>query len=198
LLAALHSEDAAADVYQDFVLRFLRGGFRAADPGKGRFRAFLKTALYRMIVDYQRARRRQCALLAGDQISAALDDLPSENDFAFVLGWRDEILARTWRALEEEQRRSGKPHHSVLRYRVDHPDVRSPELAMGLSRELGREISPANVRVLLHRARERFAVLLVDQVVQSLDHPTRDELEQELIDLELLEYCRPALLGRSE
>ncbi|MBI3468965.1 MAG: hypothetical protein HY000_38670, partial [Planctomycetes bacterium] len=81
-------------------------------------------------------------------------------------------------------------------YRVDHPDLRSPVLAEGLSGELGREISAANVRVMLHRAREQFALLLLDQVAQSLENPGRDELEQELIELELLDYCRPVLASR--
>ena len=56
LLAALRDEDEADDAYQDFMLRFVRGDFHAADPAKGRFRSFLKTVLYRMIVDRQRAR----------------------------------------------------------------------------------------------------------------------------------------------
>lgn len=197
LLAALRSEDAAADVYQDFVLRFVRGDFRGADPEKGRFRAFLKTVLYRLIVDYQRARRRQVAPLLPDiEIAAALDHEPRESDLAFVQSWRDEILSRTWRALQREQEQSGKPIYAVLRFRVDHPELRSPELAQGLSRELGREITGANVRVMLHRAREQFAILLLDQILQTLENPTRDELEQELIELELLDYCRPALSRR--
>ena len=52
------------------------------------------------------------------------------------------------------------------------------------------------VRQTLHRARERFADLLLDEVIQSLDHPDAERLEQELIDLALLEYCRPALERR--
>jgi RNA polymerase sigma-70 factor (ECF subfamily) len=197
LLAALHSEDAAADVYQDFVLRFLRGDFRNADPQKGRFRAFLKTVLYRMIIDYQRARRRQAALLSEDSpMAPAVEAEPPENDNAFVQGWRDELLARTWSALDREQQESGKPLYTVLRYRVDHPDLRSPELAAGLSRELDHQVSAGNVRVMLHRAREQFAILLLDQVAQSLEDAGREELEQELIELELFEYCRPALASR--
>ena len=86
----------------------------------------------------------------------------------------------------------------VLRYRVDHPDLAfAPELAAGLSEQLDREISAGNVRVMLHRAREQFADLLLDEVEQSLDEPSFDDLEEELIELELIEYCRPALAKRS-
>ena len=49
----------------------------------------------------------------------------------------------------------------MLRYRVDHPDLRSPELAAGLTEKLGKPINAGAVRVLLHRAREVFAELLL-------------------------------------
>jgi RNA polymerase sigma-70 factor (ECF subfamily) len=197
LLGALRDEDAADDVYQDFVLRFVRGDFQSADPEKGRFRSFLKTVLYRMIVDRQRARKRNpTPQLPDERIEPAVTDEPPEDDAAFMQSWREELLARAWKALAAEQQTTGKPIHSVLRFRVDHPDLRSPELAAGLSQQLDREISPANVRVMLHRARERFGDLLLDQVAQSLESPGRDELEEELIELQLLEYCRPALAGR--
>lgn len=198
LLAALRNEDAADDVYQDFILRFVRGDFHSADPEKGRFRGFLKTVLYRMIVDYQRARKRDpTPQLPDERMMPAAEDEPRADDEAFAQSWREELLARAWSALEQEQQQSGKPIYSVLRYRVDHPELRSPELAAGLAGELGREISAANVRVMLHRARERFASLLLDQVAQSLDDPGREALEEELIELQLLEYCRPALASRS-
>ena len=45
----------------------------------------------------------------------------------------------------------------------------------------------------LASVRDKFADLLLDEVVNSLDRPTPDHLEEELIDLGLLEYCRPAL-----
>ena len=49
-LSALRSEDAADDVLQEFSLKFLRGDFAAASPERGRFRAFVKTIVYRLIV----------------------------------------------------------------------------------------------------------------------------------------------------
>ena len=44
LLGAVRDADAAQDLSQEFVVRFLRGGFRRADPERGRFRDYLKTA----------------------------------------------------------------------------------------------------------------------------------------------------------
>jgi RNA polymerase sigma-70 factor (ECF subfamily) len=107
-------------------------------------------------------------------------------------------LARCWQRLAADEADSGKPYHTVLKFRVAHPDLRSPELADGLAKELGKPINAGAVRVLLHRARELFAEILLDEVSESLADNSLDEAEQELIDLNLLEYCRPALEKRRE
>jgi RNA polymerase sigma-70 factor (ECF subfamily) len=57
LLASLRDVDAADELAQEFALRFLRGDFKNADPGKGRFRDFLKRSVARLMIDYHRARR---------------------------------------------------------------------------------------------------------------------------------------------
>src|SRR5437879_1637637 len=51
---ALRDADAADELFQEFCLRFLRGDFRRADPQRGRFRDFLRTALVNLVVDYHR------------------------------------------------------------------------------------------------------------------------------------------------
>jgi RNA polymerase sigma-70 factor (ECF subfamily) len=195
-LAALRDEDAADEVWQEFALRFVRGDFASANPERGRFRAFVKTIVYRLIVDYQRRRKRQ--FREGPMHSnlaelAAGDDATSSDDAMFQASWRDELLARCWQRLADEEAKSSKPHHTVLRYRVDHPELHSPELAAGLTKRLGKPVNAGAARVLLHRARDAFAELLLDEVVQSLPTDSLDSAEEELIELDLLEYCRPAL-----
>jgi RNA polymerase sigma factor (sigma-70 family) len=197
-LAALRDEDAADDVFQEFALRFIRGDFRGADPERGRFRAFVKTIVYRLIVDYQRRKKksyREGPMHSNIAEPPAGDDEPAD-DAMFRASWRDDLLARCWDKLAEDERTSGKPHFTVLRYRVDHPDARSPELAEGLSAKLGKPINAGAVRVLLHRARDTFADLLLDEVSNSLADPSLDAAESELIELDLLDYCRPALERR--
>jgi RNA polymerase sigma factor (sigma-70 family) len=202
-LAALRDEDAADDVFQEFALKFVRGDFASADPGRGRFRAFVKTIVYRLIVDYQ---RRQKKLGREGQMHSNLAEPPGEvaaatgqdTDALFQASWRDDLLARCWGKLADYECTSGKPYHTVLRYRVDHPEARSPELAEGLSKSLGKPINAGAVRVLLHRARDAFADLLLDEVMHSLADGSLDTAEQELIELDLLEYCKPALEHRRE
>jgi hypothetical protein len=52
------------------------------------------------------------------------------------------------------------------------------------------------VRKRLFLAREKFTDLLLDEVARSLGDPSADEVEQELIDLGLFDYCRAALERR--
>jgi len=198
LRAVVKDRDGAEEVYQDFAVKFLRGDFASVSPERGRFRAFLKTVLFRMAMDFHRrgARGPKVHEMASD-FDPAGDDGGAENHEQFVASWREELLAKTWSALEHYENESGKPMHTVLRVRVEQPDAHSPELAAAVSQRLGREITAENVRVMLHRAREKFGELLLDEVVQSLDRPTRDDLEDELGELRLLEYCQPALAKRA-
>ena len=58
---------------------------------------------------------------------------------------------------------------------------------------LGKTVTAVGVRQTLHRAREKFAELLLEAVADSLDAPTRERLGEELEELGLLGYCKPVL-----
>jgi RNA polymerase sigma-70 factor (ECF subfamily) len=191
LLGALRDADAADDLYQDFCLRFLRGDFRAADPERGRFRDFLKTALFHLIIDYQRQRRP--LPLGDEEPEPGRAAPPPDSEAAFLESWREQLMDRTWVALAEVERESGVPSHTVLRCRTDQPLLSSAELAEQLGARLGKTLSVPALRQALYRAREKFAELLVTEVAQSLQHPDRAAVEEELSDLGLLSYCRSAL-----
>jgi RNA polymerase sigma-70 factor (ECF subfamily) len=195
LLGALREPDAADELFQEFALRFLRGDFRRADPERGRFRNFLKTSLFRLVVYYRRRQHKQPLPLRSDFFEPAVTDPEPVDccDQEFLRSWRDELLARAWAALERVQEKTGQPYHVVLRFRAEHPNTTSPEMAERLTATLGRPLTSAGVRQLLHRARERFADTLLAEVAQSLTRPTAEYIEQELMELGLLDYCRPAL-----
>jgi hypothetical protein len=69
-------------------------------------------------------------------------------------------------------------------------------MARDLGRQLRRAFREESIRQTLHRAREKFADLLLDEVERSIHDGAPGGLEQELVDLGLLEYCRPALKRR--
>jgi RNA polymerase sigma-70 factor (ECF subfamily) len=85
----------------------------------------------------------------------------------------------------------------VLRLKIDHPKASAAELAEQLAARLGKPVTVHGLRQALHRARERFADLLLAEVAHSLERPSPEELERELIELRLHAYCQPALKRRA-
>ncbi len=114
------------------------------------------------------------------------------DDQEFVQRWREELLNRAWESLEEMQARTGSLYHTVLNWRVSNPGKPAAELAERLSREKGRPFTEIQVRQTLHRAREKYAVLLIEEVARSLETSEPERIDQELSDLGLLPYCRPS------
>jgi RNA polymerase sigma-70 factor (ECF subfamily) len=194
LLGAVRDPDTADELFQEFALRVVQGKFRHADPGRGRFRDYLKATLVHLVIDHQNRQRRQPLSLEPAIAEAAPEDLAA-SDEQFLRSWREDLLARAWAALEEAQRQGGQPFYSVLRFRAENPEASSAEMARQLTAELQPRspLTETGVRKTLQRARAKYAELLVAEVARSMDDPTPDELEQELIDLELLPFCRSAL-----
>jgi DNA-directed RNA polymerase specialized sigma24 family protein len=201
LLGMLRDATAAEELAQDFAVRFLRGDFKQADPERGRFRDFLKTSLRRLVFDHwgrkQRAVTKEAGPLPKDSGMFPAAPATADADEVFDNGWREELLARTWDALAEAEIASGAPFHAVLRFKVAHPDLRTAQLAEQLGPLVGRTFTEAGLRQLVHRARDRFADLLIDEVGRSLETADEQAIEQELIDLHLLDYCRSALKRRA-
>jgi RNA polymerase sigma-70 factor (ECF subfamily) len=193
LRGALHDEEAALELFQEFALRFLRGDFHRADPAAGRFRDYLRAALSHLVTDYHRERRAQPQPLPADIVRRAIPpDEGADSEAAFLRSWREELVNRAWDALAE-----AKPtYHAVLVFHVENPEVPSPRMAEQLAARLGKPFTAAHVRVTLHRAREKFAELLLDEVAHSLGACTEAELIQELSALQMLKLCAPALERR--
>ena len=190
----------------EFLVAYLNPGFvlariqRGANPQQGRFRDLVKTVLFHIIVNYQRQKQK----LARQQPLPDDFDLPDPNQCAppqaaerdFLKLWREELLDRVWIALEEYERGTGNTFYVALRRHAEQPGMSSEQLAKMLTTETGRALTAGGVRQTLHRAREKFAELLIDEVGRSLESVERDAVERELIDLDLLVYCKSALETR--
>jgi RNA polymerase sigma-70 factor (ECF subfamily) len=199
LLGALRDPDAADEVFQNFALRVVQGAFRRANPERGRFRDYLKITLIHLVTDYRnRQRNRPTSLGKNFDEPAVPPDDPAAADERFIHSWREELLARAWESLEKAERLGGQPYYSVLRFRAENSDSTSAEMAARLNEQLQPEhpFTDTGIRKTLQRAKVQFADLLLDEIAQSLDNPTLEELERELIDIELLPHCRSALMRR--
>jgi RNA polymerase sigma factor (sigma-70 family) len=193
LVGALRDTDAAEEVSQEFGLRFVRGDLKGVDPNRGRFRDYLKGVLLHLIGDHYRRRKRALRSVSLEHDPPAAAEEVEFSDQQFLEGWRSELLNRAWKALEEHEENTGQPFHSVLRLRAEKADLRSTALAAELSAKLNKPLTSDAVRQTLHRAREKFAEILLGEVAQTLVSPTLADLEQELIDVDLHQYCLPAL-----
>jgi len=58
LLALVGDEARAEELAQEFAYRFVRGEFRHADPGKGRFRDYVKVSVLHLVAEDRRRARR--------------------------------------------------------------------------------------------------------------------------------------------
>jgi RNA polymerase sigma-70 factor (ECF subfamily) len=193
LQGALKEEEEALELLQEFALRFLRGDFRRADPGSGRFRDYLRKALSHLITDYYRERKTRPQALPSNIVErTASPEEEVDSEAFFLQSWREELINRTWEALA-----AAKPtYYAVLLFHVQNPDMPSPQVAAQLTDDLNKPLTAGQVRVILHRAREKFSDLLLDEVAHSLATYTEAELIQELRALHLLELCAPALQRR--
>jgi RNA polymerase sigma-70 factor (ECF subfamily) len=192
LLGAVHDADVAEELAQEFALRVVRGDFRRADPTKGRFRDYLKTALSRLVTDHYRARQAWPQRLSPDAAAPAASE-GADTEARFLEHWRQGLLDRTWVALAEQN----LTYQAVLRHRVENPDMPSARMAEELTAKLGKPLTADSIRKTLQRAHEKFADLLIEEVARSLENPTPDELRAELQELDLLKYCRSALERRT-
>lgn len=194
LQGILRNSEAADDLFQEFALRFLHGRLDGFNPERGRFRDFIKGVLFHLVAEHHRRQRRQpCAMPANCPEPADNPPTLADQDREFLASWRNDLLARAWAALAAFEQTTGQISYTVLRFRADHADLPSPKMAEQLSVQLGKPLTATGVRQMLHRARERFAEFLLEEVAQSLVNPVPEQLEQELIELGLLEHCRSAL-----
>ncbi len=193
LLKTVGDAEEVKELDQEFALRFLKGSFLKYNPEFGRFRDYVKGAVRNLMIDYHR-RKGKTRSLDPDMERAIVGNSGLEDlDERIIDAWRDDLLDRAWDALVDFEQRTGQPYHTVLKYRVTHPEDSSAEMAEGLSPRLGRTISPGACRQLLLRAREKWAGSLIDEVKVSLKDPTRENVEEELADLRLLHLCKPVL-----
>lgn len=186
LAAAVRDHDVADDLAQEFAVRFLRGDFRSADPQRGRFRDFLKQSLRNLVTDHFRRQQTERVTLQNAKSPAQSE---SDLEGSFDESWTQELLTRTWRALEEYQSQSGTVYYDVLKFRAEHPDDTVEQLVDGLASSLHRsDLNAAWVRQTLHRARKQFSKFLRDVVRSTLRDDSDSGLEDELAELGLLKY----------
>ena len=180
------------DILQDFLFRVVKSGFHRDRIDDGKFRYYLKATIRNAVRSHYR--RKSTNL----QEETVLTQLPSRQhetlDDQWTAQWRECLLDRTWSALERYQNDSpNRLAYTILKLSTDFPQETSAQLAIRATQLAGRPISGDSFRQQVHRSRKKFAELLIDEVVATLDQPSTADVEAELIDVELIGYVRDFL-----
>src|SRR4051794_1325354 len=186
-----HDPDAAADLAQDYFARLLeKGTLAAADPDKGRFRAFLRTDCGFFLAD---ARDREARLKRGGGLAAiSIDARDAEGRYRVepVGGLTPErLFDRAWavalldRALNDVGRHYAATGRAALFERL-RPYL-TDDAAAPPHEESGRALgmTAGAVQVAVHRVRARFSAALRAQIAATLDAPTPADVDEEVRDL---------------
>jgi RNA polymerase sigma-70 factor (ECF subfamily) len=189
--AIVRDSHDAEEVAQDFLTRVFDKGFCPENVSRGRFRDYLKSAVRYVAISHLRKRR---SAELSEEMLASLVQSDSDADRAWTNEWQSCLLERVWQSLELHQKQTpDNLFYSVLRLHADDPQASSEAHATRLTEQIGRPIRATAFRQQLSRARKHFARLIVTEVRQTIQHPTAELIEQELIDLDLMPYVREFL-----
>ena len=184
-----HSPEEAQDLTQGCFARLLEtDAIRSADPARGRFRAFLLTALNRYVVnEYQRGAtarrggRHPHLTLDFDDAEPTYtrerrdDDTPERQ---FERKWALIALDRALSRLRQECEREGKGEmaEALLPYLTETGDLPSYQDATARL-----EMTEGAVKVAVHRLRRRYGAILRLEIAETVTAP--EEVESELREL---------------
>ncbi len=175
----LRDQNLADEVMQEFWTKLLNHKLAGADVAKGRFRDYLRTVLHRLIIDHFRGRKLQ-ALPAGDLLD------PSKPDAEYDQVWREAVIKRVWARLETFEASTAKNRYAtVLHLRVERPDAPIEDLSSQMSKQLGSGVTPEAFRKTLQRARLKFFELLVQELRETMNPATQEDIDDEIYHLGL-------------
>jgi len=188
-----YDNEAAKDLTQSFFREVVLGRklVQRADEAKGRFRAFLLTALNHYITSVHRAdvaskRRPRDGIVSLEQfdeesVSVAAKDMRPEDIFTYV--WASVLMDDVIAEVKEGCFRDGKGvHWEVFRARVLDPIIVGvgPKPVSELCRRLHIE-NKEKVSNMIVTVKRRFQVAMSHRVRQHVD--SDEEVEQEIRDL---------------
>lgn len=173
--------DAAEDLTQAFFARFLeRAWHSAADPGRGRFRSFLLTALKRFLIDasFEAAALKRGGAFHFESLDedAAGDGATGETpDSVFEREWARAVLSAAFGRLRAEAEQAGKLDlfNRLSEFLVERPD--EAEYAR-VAEEL--RLRRNTLAVAVHRLRHRLRELVREELAETTSNGA--ELEDEL------------------
>ena len=167
-----YSVDVAEDLTQSFFAQFLeRGSYATADPSRGRFRAYLLTAIQHFLIDaaaevhaVKRGRRIRFESIDDKTDDDSLPPDGSNPEQVFEQAWALVVIDAALRRLRSETQLAGKGElfdhlRDFLVERPDEADYARVAAALKMRRN--------TVAVSVHRLRQRLRELVREEVAQT-------------------------------
>jgi RNA polymerase sigma-70 factor (ECF subfamily) len=196
--SAVRDENAAEEIVSNFFFRFVDGRFANATPDRGRFRDYIKSTLFNLVRDHFRRSQAQPHALPNDLADELSEPAPwNSNESEFLHFWREHLLETAWEALRELEHWTPKPYTLVLADWLSNKR-KAREIAKDLSAQSQKSLSEEWVRSVRKEARDAYTDLILAEVWSSIESPSAERVEQELIDLELLPHLRGAIERRKQ
>lgn len=177
LTAVLGTTELADDALKLLLTHLVAVGF--GEHKRGRLRDFLVRGI--------RSAAKSCVadLPEADRSALDLEGLTLESK-SWIIYWREGLLERAWRSLERQEHADPqRPVHTVLRAATKSPSVTTRMIAAQLVSESGVTLSDAKVQEILAQSRVLFAQLVADEVAETLEAPTGDDVKREISALGL-------------
>ncbi len=182
-----YTVEDAKDRTQEFFTNLLhRGSLQNLSSEKGRFRYYIRAALRNYLADV--SRRNNAAKRGADRVHLSIDSALEQSLAArsgktpedlFEQQWALSLLDRAMARLSDEYQRADRTEtfQALAGYLLAGSQVQDSYAEV--AGQLG--LSEGHLRVLVHRARQRYAVLVREEVAQTVEHP--GEIETELSEL---------------
>ncbi|MEM6779194.1 MAG: sigma-70 family RNA polymerase sigma factor [Planctomycetota bacterium] len=182
------SVDDAQDLTQGFFQRVIEKDYISdADPNRGRFRTFLLTSLSNYLAN--ESDKRNAAKRGGSKLPLSLEFTNAERRFSIEMEasespaqnwnrqWARSLLDRVISVLHSEYRDAKKDElfSELKQFLVDVAPEPSKDIAVRLG------MSPAAVRVAVHRLRSQYRAKLLSEIAATVADPAEVEEEVALL-----------------
>ncbi|MDG2222766.1 MAG: hypothetical protein P8L85_15410 [Rubripirellula sp.] len=172
LIQSLGSPGEADEALRKLLSHLVSAGFGKHRQGK--LRDFLIKGIR------SAAMKRISAMPEADAQATSLDELTPDSKI-WLTFWREGLLERAWRSLERQEHATPEmPFYSVLHCATANPQSTSAMLVVQVAAEFKLTLDEQAVQSTLITARGLFAQVLADEVAETLQDPSDEDVKEEV------------------
>ncbi len=183
LIQSLGSPSEADEALRKLLSHLVTAGF--GKHRRGRLRDFLIKGIRSAAMNRISAMPGAGADAGAGAQQTSLDELTSDSKI-WLAYWREGLLERAWRSLERQEHATPEmPFYSVLHCATAKPQSTPAMLVVQIASEFNLTLDEQAVQSTLITARGLFAQVLADEVAETLEAPSADDVKEEIAILGL-------------